>query len=115
DAVLAVMSSEERRLARAALPRLVTPERTRAVVARHELCELSRSPEQMESVLGRLIDARLLSVETGGGAGVTVELVHESLITAWPTLSQWVADNQEDAAFLERLRHAAQAWEANGE
>src|SRR5262249_9416937 len=51
DAVLGVMSSEERRFARAALLRLVTPERTRAVVAQRELCELCAVPEQMERVL----------------------------------------------------------------
>src|SRR5262249_61325816 len=74
DAVLGGMSSEEQRLARAALLRLVTPERTRAIATRRELCELSPRPEQMERVLGRLIDARLLSVESGGAEGATVEL-----------------------------------------
>src|SRR6185436_9361454 len=58
DAVLGAMSREERRLARAALLRLVTPERTRAVVARRELCELGSLPADMERVIGRLIDAR---------------------------------------------------------
>ncbi|HVK64637.1 MAG TPA: protein kinase, partial [Polyangium sp.] len=114
DAVLGVMSSEEQRLARVALLRLVTAERTRALATRRELGELCAAPEAMEQVLGRLTDARLLSVE-GTGAGATVELVHESLITRWLTLSRWVADNQEDAAFLARLKHAAEAWEANGE
>jgi hypothetical protein len=131
DAVLGAMSPEERALARAALLRLVTPERTRALCALAELCELTpalpamepqaapepgslRTPAAMERVLQRLIDARLLTIEGGGEADATVEIVHESLITGWPTLAGWVAENQEDATFLSRLRHAAREWEAGG-
>jgi WD40 repeat protein len=112
DAVLGAMSTEERALARAALLRLVTPERTRAVVPIRELHEFGPRPGDMDRVLGRLIDARLLSVEGSGQAEARVEIVHESLITGWPTLVGWLSDNQEDAAFLSRLRDAARAWEA---
>jgi WD40 repeat protein/tRNA A-37 threonylcarbamoyl transferase component Bud32 len=113
DAVLRVMSKEERSLSRAALLRLVTPERTRAVHAMRELCELGARPGEMERVLGRLIEARLLIIE-GGGEAATVEIVHESLITGWPTLAEWLAENQADAVFLARLRNAAREWEAGG-
>ncbi|WP_437940873.1 nSTAND1 domain-containing NTPase [Sorangium sp. So ce341] len=114
DAVLDAMSSSERMLARAALLRLVTPERTRALCTLGELCELSAVPSDRDRVLSRLIDARLLTVEGGGAAEATVEIVHESLIEAWPTLARWVAESQEDAAFLSRLRSAAAQWEASG-
>src|SRR5262249_10843066 len=80
DAVLSTMPAEERRLARAALLRLVTPERTRSLCTLAELRELSPMPAQMDRVLGRLIDARLLAVESSGAAEATVEIVHESLI-----------------------------------
>ncbi len=110
DAVLGAMSRDERTLARAALLRLVTPERTRAVVALRELRELG-SGNAMERVLRRLIDARLLSVEGSGEAEATVELVHEALISAWPTLSGWLSESQEDTVFLSRLRDAARAWQ----
>ncbi|XXT55109.1 protein kinase [Sorangium sp. So ce542] len=114
DAVLDAMSSSERTLARAALLRLVTPERTRSPCTLGELCELSAVPSDRDRVLSRLIDARLLTVEGGGAAEATVEIVHESLIDAWPTLARWVAEDQEDAAFLSRLRSAAGQWEASG-
>jgi hypothetical protein len=53
-------------------------------------------------------------IESGAeGADHTVELVHESLIDRWPTLARWLAENQEDAAFLARLRSAAQEWETH--
>ncbi|UQA55368.1 WD40 repeat domain-containing serine/threonine protein kinase [Polyangium aurulentum] len=115
ESVLRAMSAGERRLSRAILLRLVTPERTRALATLGELRGLSSLPAEVDPVLERLVDARLLTVEGRGDDGATVEIVHESLIARWPTLSQWVRDNQEDAAFLARLRGAAREWQASGE
>jgi serine/threonine protein kinase len=114
DAVLGTMSPEERKLSRVALLRLITPERTRALRGMGELCELGGSPDEMRRILGRLVDARLLTVDGAGEADATVEIVHESLIASWPTLAGWVAENQEDTAFLARLRAAARDWERSG-
>ncbi len=112
DAVLAGMSSARLALARTVLERLVTPERTRALVSMTELCTLHRDPDAVDDVLQHLVAMRLLVVERAAeGADQIVELVHESLIDRWPTLSRWLAENQDDAAFLARLRGAAQEWE----
>jgi WD40 repeat protein/serine/threonine protein kinase len=108
DSVIAALGSNERRSARAVLLRLVTPERTRAVVDRGDLLELDGAA----TVLDRLIEARLVALE-GTAEASTVELVHESLIEAWPTLSQWLDDEQDDAQFRARLRIAAKEWEAS--
>ena len=52
-------------------------------------------------------------MQTGGGSGgATVEIVHESLITSWPTLRRWLDESQEDSLFLEQLRQAARQWQA---
>ncbi|MDC0680814.1 nSTAND1 domain-containing NTPase [Sorangium atrum] len=125
DAVLSALPSREQRLARAVLLRLVTPERTRAVVSLDELRELAQDGEgdagdAVVQVVQRLAGARLLLIETGeetGGASdrATVELVHESLIERWPKLGQWLAESEQDAQFLARLRSAAQQWEASGQ
>ncbi|WP_437958415.1 protein kinase [Sorangium sp. So ce119] len=125
DAVLSALPSREQRLARAVLLRLVTPERTRAVVSLDELRELAQDGEgdaadAVVQVVQRLAGARLLLIETGeetGGARdrATVELVHESLIERWPKLGQWLAESEQDAQFLARLRSAAQQWEASGQ
>ncbi|MDC3960423.1 PD40 domain-containing protein [Polyangium jinanense] len=121
DAVLAAMSLHEQRLARAVLLRLVTPERTRAVVSLDELCELAQdgegsAREAIARVVQHLAGARLLLIETGGERqGTTVELVHESLIDRWAKLGQWLAESEHDAEFLARLRTAAQQWEASGQ
>jgi serine/threonine protein kinase len=114
DNVLAGMSTQERALVRALCLRLVTPERTRALVAADELRELTKDTAEMQRLIDHLVQARLLVVQTGGGAtGATVEIVHESLIHSWPTLKRWLDEGQEDSAFLEQLRHAARQWQVN--
>ncbi|MGK3987685.1 protein kinase [Sorangium sp. So ce136] len=120
DAVLSALPLSEQRLARAVLLRLVTPERTRAVVRMEELRELARdgqggAAQAIAQVVQHLADARLLLIETGGEReGTTVELVHESLIDRWAKLEQWLAESEQDAEFLARLRAAAQQWERSG-
>ncbi|WP_437730605.1 nSTAND1 domain-containing NTPase [Sorangium sp. So ce1335] len=125
DAVLSALSAREQRLARAVLLRLVTPERTRAVVELDELQELAQggdgdASDAIAQVVQHLAGARLLLIETGdeaagGGRGhTTVELVHESLIERWPKLGQWLTESEQDAQFLARLRAAAAQWEASG-
>ncbi|WP_437734534.1 nSTAND1 domain-containing NTPase [Sorangium sp. So ce1335] len=120
DAVLSALSSREQRLARAVLLRLVTPERTRAVVSLDELRECAQDGEggagdTVAQVVQHLADARLLLIETGGEReGATVELVHESLIERWAKLKQWLTESEQDAEFLARLRAAARQWEASG-
>ncbi|WNG40769.1 protein kinase [Archangium violaceum] len=113
DSVLAGMTNTERTLVRALFLRLVTPERTRALVSADELRELTKDTGEMQRLIDHLVQARLLVVQTGGGAtGATVEIVHESLLHSWPTLRRWLDEGQEDAGFLEQLRNAARQWQA---
>ncbi|WP_437519925.1 protein kinase [Sorangium sp. So ce726] len=125
DAVLSALPVREQRLARAVLVRLVTPERTRAVVSLDELRDLAqdgegRAGDAIAEVVQHLAGARLLLIEAGqqdiGGerGRTTVELVHESLIDTWPRLGQWLTEGEQDAQFLARLRAVAQPWEASG-
>jgi serine/threonine protein kinase len=98
-------------LARAILLRLVTPERTRAIVPLAELRELSREVGEVQRLIDQMVDARLLVVQTlEGGKGSTVEIVHESLVHSWPTLRRWLDENQDDAALVDQLRTAARQW-----
>jgi serine/threonine protein kinase len=105
DAVLARMSSPRQALARAVLERLVTPERTRALVGVRELRALHHDPGAVDDLIQHLAATRLVVIDDGDeGGDHTVELVHESLIDRWPTLARWLDENHEDAAFLARLR-----------
>ncbi len=111
DAVLAGVSPAQKTVARAVLERLVMPERTRALVSVAELRALHSDSGAVDDMVQHLAAMRLVAIERGEeGEGQVVELVHESLIDRWPTLARWLADNLEDAAFLARLRSAAQEW-----
>jgi len=119
DAVVAECSPREQALVRALFLRLVTSERTRAIVPVSELYELSRDASEVHRVVDRLVRSRLLVGQTssagdGTSAGGTVEIVHESLITGWPLLRRWLEETQEDAGFLEQLRNASKQWQAKG-
>ncbi|HEY0479981.1 MAG TPA: protein kinase [Kofleriaceae bacterium] len=119
DAVIAECSQREQTLIRALFLRLVTSERTRAIVPVGELYELSADPGEVHRVVERLVRARLLVGQTiastsGAPTGGTVEIVHESLIHGWPLLRRWLDETQEDAAFLEQLRNAARQWQIRG-
>jgi hypothetical protein len=117
DAVMAELPGGSLALAKTLLLRLVTPERTRAMVTLDELSELVAQPDEraaLSQLVDRLVHARLLVVQTGEGASATVELVHESLIHAWPWLVRWLDESHGDSVFLTELRQAARQWEARG-
>ncbi len=113
DSVLRELSPQAQTLARTVLPRLVTPERTRALVSIEELSELSHDRASIEQLIDRLVRARLLMVQTSAG-NATVELVHESLIVGWPLLRRWLDEGREDLAFREQLRTTARQWDTRG-
>ena len=110
DEVLAMFTGADQKLVRAIFQRLVTPERTRAIVDQDELRDIA---PDVDRLVARLVEARLLVVQTRGDESA-VELVHESLIKSWPTLQRWLDENQEHAAFLDQIAVAAKQWEAKG-
>ena len=115
DAVLADLTPPRQAVARSVFERLVTPERTRALVSVAELHTLHADVATVDEIIQHLTVMRLLVIERGERSDERmVELVHESLIERWPTLARWLDENQEDAAFLARLRAAARDWERNG-
>ena len=121
DRVVGDLGAQRQMLVRAMMLRLVTPERTRAIVPITELRELSRDKAESQSLIDQLVAARLLVVSSAGGPGggqvdkgSTVEIVHESLIHSWPTLRRWLEETQEDSALMDQLRTAARQWHAKG-
>ncbi|MBK9070991.1 MAG: protein kinase [Myxococcales bacterium] len=113
DKVVASLPTSARRLAQAMLLRLVTTDGTRAIVERGELHALTADTSEAELVLGKLVEARLLHVE-GDDHGATVEIVHEALITRWPTLTRWIEEGKENAAYLAEVRNATKQWLLRG-
>jgi hypothetical protein len=115
DRFVADVGAQKAGLIRALLLRLVTAERTRAIVPINELRELSREVGEIQRLIDQMVDARLLVVQTlEGGKGSTVEIIHESLVQGWPTLRRWLDENQDDAALVDQLRVAARQWQQKG-
>jgi hypothetical protein len=115
DNVIQELGPSKQTLMRAVLLRLVTPERTRAIVPMDELTELSREQGAVQYLVNQMVDARLLVVQNlDGGKGSKVESVHEALITNWPALRRWLDETQEDAVLVDQLRTAARQWNSKG-
>jgi len=111
DEVLSAYSAADQKIVRSVFQRLVTPDRTRAIVENAELRDIAPN---VQGIVDHLVASRLLVVHTRGEGAAAVELVHESLIKSWPKLARWLDENQEDASFLEQLRSAAKQWEQKG-
>ena len=114
DQVASAVPLQSRKLLRAIMTRLVTPEGTRAVVDHRELLSLAGDRREVERILDQLVQARLIQLHTDPDQGATVEIVHEMLITEWPTLVRWLEDGQVLRAFQTELRQAAKQWLARG-
>jgi eukaryotic-like serine/threonine-protein kinase len=113
DDIVAQMNFRMQKLTQTIFRRLVTPERTRAIVELADLYHLAGDQTELARTIDQLVAARLLVVQTRGDAGGgSVEIVHESLIDRWPTLRRWLDEDQEDAAFLAQLSAAAKQWDA---
>ncbi len=114
DETVEAMPAGERALVRKAFRHLVTFDGTRAVLARHELTQLLGGRADAEKAIEGLIDARLLvSSETDEG-DAAVEIIHETLLSAWPRLAEWRREDVEGSRFHEQLRVAAKQWHDRG-
>jgi hypothetical protein len=114
DQIAAAVTPPSQPLLRAIMTRLVTPEGTRAVVDHEELLGLASDRSEGARILDQLVRARLIHMRTDVDQGATVEIVHETLITEWPTLRRWLDNNQALRGFLHALQQAARTWAARG-
>lgn len=112
ERVLSDMTPDEQKLVRIAFRNLVTADGTRAILTKQELLELLGS--SAETVLEKLIHARLLTASEGAGGADRVEVVHEALLSAWPRLLHWRREDAEGARLRDQLRAAARQWDARG-
>ncbi len=67
-------------------------------------------PREAERLIRALIEARLLASRTSDRGMPVVEVVHEALFSAWPTLKGWLDDEQDFLADIERLKGAHETW-----
>jgi WD40 repeat protein len=119
EATLDGIGSDRQGLVREIFRNLVTAEGTRAACDREELLSAFPDRAAAEEVLRQLVGARLLTsyeVETKEGEPGChrVEIVHESLLLAWPRLVRWQKQDEEGALLRDQLRKAAHLWDEKG-
>jgi WD40 repeat protein len=81
---------------------------------RADLAELTGSEDSEQAgttheVLGDLIFARLVTADAD-----TVEITHETLMTAWPRLHRWLSADRAGLRTHRELTDAARDWEHHG-
>ena len=111
ETVWSDLTADDQSAARVLLLRLAGPGDGLGVVRRRvPLVEIEAlSLPGLHRVLGRLADARLLTV-----GDAHVEVAHEALFREWPRLRAWLADDAAGRAVQRRLAVAASEWASEG-
>ncbi|WP_062298040.1 nSTAND1 domain-containing NTPase [Demequina maris] len=99
---------DDRRRCALILRRLVTLTEAGAVVS-HPVDSRTLADEDLQRVVGRLVQARLVSAREHH-----LELAHESLVRAWPRLRGWLEADAEGQRALGHLSTAAATWDSLG-
>lgn len=119
EKILGQMSEEQQSIVREIFRNLVTAQNTRSARDVEDLLSVFPNRVAAEEVIRILIDARLLtSFDSLSNDGSTnrrrVEIIHESLLTAWPRLIRWQTQDADSAQMRDQLRQATQVWEQRG-
>lgn len=108
EACYAGLGAGRQRLAAELLLRLILVEEdVTAARRRVDMAELLDVDPDADTVLARLIDARLVTVDQD-----SVELAHESLIEHWPRLRDWLAEDRDGLRIHHQLGEATRGWQA---
>jgi WD40 repeat protein len=114
EEMLEKMTIGEQTLVREAFRHLVTSEGMRAFLTRQELLQLLGKSDEAETVVEKLISTRLLVTAEGEKGVDRIEIIHETLLTAWPRLVKWRQEDQESSRLRDQLRSAARQWQERG-
>ncbi len=126
ESTLQAVGPAQELLVREIFRNLVTAEGTRAARERRDLLSVfDATRTEAEVVLDALVSARLLTEyegvdlaaepsEVAAPGHQRIEIVHESLLTHWPRLQRWLAQDAEGALLRDQLRQAARLWDEKG-
>jgi WD40 repeat protein len=104
------LSPPQRERARAILLRLTDAEQPTPVRRRVPLAELELETDRTgAAALAVLTESRLVTVDEG-----TVEVAHEALLSEWPRLRDWLAEDLEGLRLHQHLIQAAAEWQRSG-
>ena len=112
DAILDGMSRSEQHVARSIFVRLVSGATTRRTVERSDL---GAEIDGAEPVLDKLVAARLLVLrEAPGAPSALVEVAHESLLSSWKRLVEWLDESRDERRLAQELDEAITLWTRRG-
>lgn len=109
EAVFHGLSADEQTALRELMSRLVGLDDRGDLVRQRVDRESVSADRRHTDVIGRLVEARLLSVD-----GESVEISHESLAVAWPRLRSWLDEDVEGIRIMRHLSVAATSWATLG-
>jgi WD40 repeat protein/DNA-binding SARP family transcriptional activator len=113
ETAYASLSEPGRELARRILVRLAEQDEHGTLRARRlpvaELALVGADPAVADEVIETLTARRLLARHDD-----RLEVTHEALLSAWPRLSTWLADDAVGRSVRRHLAPAALEWDANG-
>ena len=114
DATLKALTPSQREIARRIMLRLVSfgegRSDTRRQQPRSKLRDESDDLGDFDVVLHELTDNRLLTMDGERYGDVLVDLAHEVMTTAWPTLERWIKTRRADELRRRWLEDAAARW-----
>ncbi len=84
-------------------------EDTRRRVTRTDILREAAEPAAARAVLDAFTLARLLTQKQD-----TVEITHEALLRAWPTLRQWIGSDRAGNLIHQQLEDDAASWDRHG-
>lgn len=117
DESFARLSAGEQQIARDVFGGLIQvgrgAEDTRRTALLDELVPANVEPSQVEAVVGKLADARLIITDERDGRDI-VTIAHEKLIEAWPWLRRLVNENRDAIALQNQIAEDAAEWERHG-
>ncbi|MEU3612092.1 helix-turn-helix domain-containing protein [Streptomyces sp. NPDC006872] len=115
EAVFAELSDVQQDIARLIFLRLVHVTDDTLVSRRRaqwgELLDRAEGARSAEptAVLAAYVEQRLITADSD-----TVEISHESLLTAWPRLRDWIGADRDGLRVHQRLTEAARNWKESG-
>ncbi len=116
DEAFAKLSESEQGLARSIFSGLIEVGRgtqdTRRTALFAELVPAEIPAAEVEAVVQRLADARLITTDEQAGKD-TVTISHEKLIEAWPWLKKLVNENRDVIALQNEIANDAKEWDEN--
>lgn len=65
----------------------------------------------VERVIGIMADAKLLTTGQDEAGRTIVELAHEVLLTAWPSLREWLVEDNQTAQLMQEVIRDARQWD----